>query len=94
MGAAFAIARRADTTATFDELNKYFTINQMPIASGRYWNYGFGREQGQIEKDEEGVQNASGAAHNMDILMKAIKDPKEKYGLPEKEDTTYTHFIK
>ena len=94
MGAAFAIARRAGTTATFDELNKYFTINQMPIASGRYWNNGFGREQGQIEKDEEGLQNARVVAHNMVFLMKAIKDAKEKYGLPEKEDTTYTHFIK
>ena len=94
VGAAFAIARRGGTTATFDELNKYLTINQMPIASGRYWNNGFGREQGQIEKDEEGLQNARVVARNMVFLMKAIKDAKEKYGLPEKEDTTYTHFIK
>ena len=57
VGAAFAIARGAGTTATFDELNKYFTINQMPDASGRYWNNGFGRTEGQIEKDEEGLQN-------------------------------------
>ena len=94
VGAAFAAARRAGTTATFDELNKYFTINQMPIASGRYWNNGFGREQGQIEKDEEGLQNARVVARNMVFLMKAIRDAKEKYGLPEKEETKYTHFIK
>ena len=94
VGAAFAIARRAGTTATFDELNKYFTINQMPIASGRYWNNGFGRSEGQIDSDLEGLQNARVVARNMVFLMRAIKDAKEKYGLPEKEDTTYTHFIK
>jgi multimeric flavodoxin WrbA len=94
VGAAFAIARRAGTTATFDELNKYFTISQMPIASGRYWNNGFGRSEGQIEKDEEGLQNARVVARNMVFLMKAIKDAKEKYGLPESEDAKFTHFIK
>ena len=94
VGAAFAIARRAGTTATFDELNKYFTIAQMPIASGRYWNNGFGREKGQIEKGEEGLQNAQIVAKNMVFLMKAIKDAKDKYGLPEKEETKYTHFIR
>ena len=94
VGAAFAIARRAGTTATFDELNKYFTINQMPIASGRYWNNGFGREKGEIEKDDEGLQNARIVARNMVFLMNAIKDAKEKYGLPESEDITFTHFVK
>lgn len=94
VGAAFAVARRAGTTATFDELNKYFTINQMPIASGRYWNNGFGREKEQIEKDEEGLQNARVVARNMVFLMKAIKDAKKKYGYPEMEETKFTHFIK
>ena len=94
VGAAFAIARRAGTTATYDELNKYFAINQMPVASGRYWNNGFGREQGQIERDEEGLQNARIVARNMVFLMKAIQDAKEKYGLPEAEEIKYTHFIK
>ena len=94
VGAAFAIARRAGTTATFDELNKYFTINQMPISSGRYWNNGFGRAEGQVEQDLEGTQNARVVARNMVFLMKAIKDAKEKYGLPEKEEVAYTHFIK
>ena len=94
VGAAFAIARRAGTTATFDELNKYFALNQMPIASGRYWNNGFGREQGQIEEDIEGLQNARIVARNMTFLMRGIALAKEKYGLPEKEEITYTHFIK
>ena len=94
VGAAFAIARRGGTTATFDELNKYFTISQMPIASGRYWNNGFGRSEGQINQDEEGLQNARVVARNMVFLMKAIKDAKEKYGLPETEDIKFTHFIK
>lgn len=94
VGAAFAIARRAGTTATFDELNKYFTINQMPVASGRYWNNGFGRIPGEIAQDEEGTQNARIVARNMVFLMKAIRDAKEKYGLPEKETIKSTHFIK
>ena len=94
VGAAFAIARRGGTTATFDELNKYFTISQMPIASGRYWNNGFGRSEGQINQDEEGLQNARVVARNMVFLMKAIKDAKEKYGLPETEDIKFTHFIR
>jgi len=94
VGAAFAIARRAGTTATFDELNKYFTINQMPIASGRYWNNGFGMDKGQINKDLEGIQNARIVAKNMLFLMRGISLAKEKYGLPDSEETIYTHFIK
>lgn len=94
VGAAFAVARRAGTTATFDELNKYFTINQMPIASGRYWNNGFGREKEQIIGDEEGLQNARIVAKNMVFLMKSIALGREKYGLPGAEDTTFTHFIR
>ncbi|MBQ7645666.1 MAG: flavodoxin family protein [Clostridia bacterium] len=94
VGAAFAVARRAGTTATFDELNKYFTINQMPIASGRYWNNGFGREKSEIEGDEEGIQNARIVARNMVFLMRSIALGKEKYGLPEKEEIAFTNFIK
>lgn len=93
VGAAFAVARRAGTSATFDELNKYFTINQMPVASGRYWNNGFGREGGEIEGDEEGLQNARVVARNMVFLMRSIALGKEKYGLPEMEDIRFTHFI-
>ena len=94
VGAAFAVARRGGTTATFDELNKYFTISQMPVASGRYWNNGFGLTEGQINQDEEGLQNARVVARNMVFLMKAIKDAKEKYGLPETEEVKFTHFIR
>ena len=94
VGASFAVARRAGTVATFDELNKYFTIRQMPVVSGRYWNDGFGRGKGQIEGDEEGLQNARFIARNMVFLMKSIALGKKEYGLPEEEDVTYTHFIK
>ena len=66
----------------------------MPVASGRYWNNGFGREKGQISQDEEGMQNARAVARNMVFLMKAINDAKSKYGYPEMEETKYTHFIK
>ena len=94
VGVAFAVARRGGTTATFDELNKYFTISQMPIVSGRYWNNAFGCEKCEIKEDLEGLQNARIVAKNMVFLMKAIKDAKEKYGLPEKEKVTSTNFIK
>ena len=94
VGAAFAIARRGGTSATFDELNKYFTIAQMPVVSGKYWNNGFGLVPGDINKDEEGLQNARVVARNMAFLMKAIKDAKEKYGFPELEKPKSTHFIK
>lgn len=94
VGAAFAVARRAGTVATFDELNKYFTINQMPIASGRYWNNGFGGAKGDIEADEEGLQNARIVARNMIFLMRSIALGKEKYGLPEAETFARTSFIR
>ena len=94
VGAAFAIARRGGTSATFDELNKYFTIAQMPVVSGKYWNNGFGLVPGDINKDEEGLQNARVVARNMAFLMKAIKDAKGKYGFPELEKPKSTHFIK
>ncbi|MBP5255927.1 MAG: flavodoxin family protein [Clostridia bacterium] len=94
VGAAFAVARRAGTTASFDELNKYFTISQMPVASGRYWNNGFGREKGDIENDGEGLQNARVVARNMVFLMRSIALGKEKYGLPETEPVEFTHFIR
>lgn len=94
VGAAFAVARRAGTTATFDELNKYFTINQMPVASGRYWNNGFGREKEEIGEDREGLQNARIVARNMVFLMRSIALGREKYGLPEAEEIAFTHFIR
>ena len=94
VGASFAVARRAGTVATFDVLNKYYTINQMPVASGRYWNNGFGRGKGEIEGDEEGLQNARFVARNMVFLMRSIVLGKEKYGLPAPEAVTRTGFIR
>ena len=93
VGASFAVARRAGTVATFDVLNKYYTINQMPVASGRYWNNGFGRAKGEIEGDEEGLQNARIVAKNMLFLMRSIALGKEKYGLPDPEPVKRTSFI-
>lgn len=94
VGAAFAVARRGGTVASFDVLNKYFTIRGMPVASGDYWNNGFGREKGEIRKDLEGLRNARTVAKRMAFLMSAIRDAKEKYPeLLEEEPRVATHFI-
>ena len=95
VGASFAIARRAGTTASFDVLNKYFTIAGMPVVSGDYWNNGYGCEKGEINEDTEGLRNARIVVQRMVFLMKSIKDGKEKY--PElllEEDRARTNFIK
>ena len=94
VGAAFSVARRSGTTATFDELNKYFTLSQMVIASGRYWNNGYGAEISDVKEDIEGLQNARIVARNMVFLIRAINDAKKKYGLPKIEEISYTNFIK
>lgn len=94
VGASVVCARRGGCSATFDELNKFFTISNMPIASSQYWNSIHGREQGQSEMDEEGKQTMRVLARNMSFLMKSIALGKEKYGLPEKEEHLWTHFIR
>ena len=94
VGAAVAVARRGGTSATFDELNKYFTISGMPVASSQYWNSVHGREKGDAEQDAEGLQTMRVLARNMSFLIKSIALGKEKYGLPEKEPWTPTHFIR
>ncbi|MDE6596957.1 MAG: flavodoxin family protein [Oscillospiraceae bacterium] len=94
VGASVVCARRGGCSATFDELNKFFTNCSMPIASSQYWNSIHGREQGQAELDEEGKQTMRTLARNMAFLMKSIALGKEKYGLPEKEAWTPTHFIR
>ncbi len=94
VGASVVCARRGGCSATFDELNKFFTICNMPVASSQYWNSIHGREQGQAELDEEGKQTMRVLARNMAFLMKSIALGKEKYGLPEKEAWTPTHFIR
>lgn len=94
VGAAIAVARRGGCSATFDELNKYFTISNMPIASGQYWNCVHGRERGEACQDLEGLQTVRGVARNMSFLIKSIALGKEVYGLPEKETWQPTHFIR
>jgi len=94
VGASVAVARRAGTTVTFDELNKYFTISSMPIASSNYWNEVHGREKGEAAEDKEGMQTLRTLARNMTFLMKSIELGIEKYGLPEKEDRVWTHFVR
>ncbi|MCR5790722.1 MAG: flavodoxin family protein [Lachnospiraceae bacterium] len=94
VGASVVCARRGGLSATFDELNKYFTICGMPVASSQYWNSVHGREPGQAEEDAEGLQTMRVLARNMAFLMKSIALGKEKYGLPEKEEWQPTHFIR
>lgn len=94
VGASVVCARRGGCSATFDELNKYFTICNMPIASSQYWNSIHGREKGQASFDEEGKQTMRVLARNMTFLMKSIALGKEKYGLPETEEHQWTHFIR
>ncbi|MBO4401289.1 MAG: flavodoxin family protein [Selenomonadaceae bacterium] len=94
VGASVVVARRAGTTATFDELNKYFTIRNMPVVSSQYWNNVFGLVPGEAEQDTEGLQTMRTLARNMTFLMKSIALGKEKFGLPETEPWTPTHFIR
>lgn len=94
VGASVVCARRGGCSATFDELNKYFTITNMPIASSQYWNSIHGRAQGEAEMDEEGKQTMRTLARNMTFLMKSIALGKEQFGLPESEPRVATHFIR
>lgn len=94
VGASVVCARRGGCSATFDELNKFFTISNMPIASSQYWNSIHGRELGEAAGDEEGKQTMRVLARNMTFLMKSIALGKEKFGLPETEEHTFTHFIR
>ena len=93
VGAAVVSARRGGNTATFDELNKYFTISSMPIASSQYWNQVHGSCKEDVEKDLEGLQIMRTLGKNMAFLIKAIQLGKETYGLPEKEKHVFTNFI-
>lgn len=94
VGVAVAAARRGGLSSTFDELNKFFTIAGMPVASGQYWNSIHGRDIGEAEQDAEGLQGMRTLARNMTFLMKSIALGKEKYGLPEKEAPQRTNFIR
>ena len=94
VGAAVAAARRGGLSATFDELNKFFTISGMPVASGQYWNSIHGRAPGEAAGDAEGLQSMRTLARNMTFLMRGIALAKEQYGLPEKEAPQRTNFIR
>ena len=94
VGASVAVARRGGCSATFDQLNKYFTISGMPVASGQYWNSVHGRKVGEAAADEEGLQGMRTLAENMSFLIKSIALGKEKFGIPEKEKWIMTNFIR
>ena len=94
VGAAVVSARRGGCSSTFDELNKYFTIAGMPVASSQYWNSVHGNTPEEVLKDEEGLQVMRTLGKNMAFLIKSIALGKEKYGLPEKEAKVATNFIK
>lgn len=92
VGAAVVSCRRGGNTASFDVLNKYFTISGMPVASGTYWNQVHGFTSEDVLKDKEGLQTMRNLARNMAFLIKSIGDDKEKYGLPETERKYFTSF--
>ena len=94
VGASVVTARRGGLSATFDELNKYFTISGMPVASGQYWNRLHGRNADEAAEDLEGLQIMRTLAENMAFLIKSIALGKEQYGIPQKEETVYTNFIR
>ncbi len=93
VGASVVSARRGGNSATFDELNKYFTINSMPIASSQYWNMVHGYTPSDVEKDEEGLQTMRTLGRNMAFLIKSIELGKKTYGMPTKEKKIATNFI-
>lgn len=94
IGASVVVARRGGCSAAFDELNKYFTISGMPIASSQYWNSVHGRDKGEAAQDFEGLQTMRVLAENMSFLIRSIALGKEAFGLPEKEERVFTHFIR
>ena len=94
VGAAAAVCRRGGASATFDRLNKYFTISGMPVASSCYWNSVHGLAPGEAARDGEGLRTMRTLARNMAFLMKSIALGRERYGLPEKEQGEATNFIR
>ncbi|MBQ5315979.1 MAG: flavodoxin family protein [Oscillospiraceae bacterium] len=92
VGAAVVSCRRGGNTASFDVLNKYFTISEMPVASSTYWNQVHGFTAEDVKKDLEGLQTMRNLARNMVFMIKAIGLAKERYGLPENEHSFFTSF--
>jgi len=92
VGAAVVSARRGGNTASFDVLNKYFTISGMPVASSTYWNQVHGFSASDVQKDLEGLQTMRNLARNMSFMIRAIADAKDKYGFPKMEHEFFTSF--
>lgn len=93
IGAAVTSARRAGTVATFDIINKYFTISQMPVVSSFYWNMVHGNTPEEVLQDKEGMQCMRQLGRNMAFLLRAISAEKQRNGLPEQEERVWTNFI-
>lgn len=94
VGASVVVARRGGLSSTYDEMNKFFGISGMPIASGQYWNSVHGGAPGEAAEDAEGMQGMRTLARNMAFLIKSIQLGKEKYGVPEREPAVWTNFIR
>ncbi|MBR5426455.1 MAG: flavodoxin family protein [Clostridiales bacterium] len=94
VGASVVSARRSGCTATFDELNKFFTLSNMPVATSQYWNNIYGWEPGEGKVDDEGMQVMRVLARNMVFLMKSIALGKKEVGLPEEEPRVWTNFTR
>ena len=92
VGASVVAARRGGLSSTFDELNKFFTISGMPVASSTYWNQVHGFTAADVEKDLEGLQTMRNLARNMSFMIKAFQDAREKYGAPQMETGVFTSF--
>ncbi len=92
VGAAVVSCRRGGNTASFDALNKYFTISSMPVASSTYWNQVHGHSAADVKKDLEGLQTLRNLARNMSFMIRAFADAKAKYGLPLVEHGAFTSF--
>lgn len=94
VGASIVSARRSGCTATFDELNKFFTLSNMPVATSQYWNNIYGWDPGEGSVDDEGRQVMRVLARNMIFLMKSIALGKEQVGLPDTEEHVWTNFTR
>ena len=92
VGAAVVTCRRGGNTASFDVLNKYFTMTGMPVASSQYWNMVYGGSAEEVQKDAEGLQTMRTLGRNMAFMMKSIQLGKAQFGLPQKEPATFTNF--
>lgn len=92
VGAAVVTCRRGGNTASFDVLNKYFTMTRMPVVSSQYWNMVYGGSADEVRQDAEGLQTMRTLGRNMAFMMKSIQLGKEQFGLPQKETPTFTNF--